>query len=163
MLSDASLRPLLIGFPAAGIVLGFALRFAGLEPWVEWVWALSALPVLLALSVPIDVVETPGEGICGKVTGRSVVVGGIYFVASLLPEPGELLHRDCVPLKSPPGAAIVALAVDGRRAGRIVLADELRTGIECLLGKLRRLGIERIVCHRRPARCGQRRDRRSHA
>ena len=44
-----------------------------------------------------------------------------------------------------PGAVIIAVAIDGRSAGQIVLADELRAGTERLLGKLRSLGIERIV------------------
>ena len=35
----------------------------------------------LALAIPTEVVETPGEGIVGRVDGRQVVVGGPRFVA----------------------------------------------------------------------------------
>ena len=40
---------------------------------------------------------------------------------------------------------MVAVAIDGRLAGEIVLADTLRAGTGALLGNLKRLGIERIV------------------
>ena len=43
------------------------------------------------------------------------------------------------------GAIVVAVAIDGRLAGEIVLADTLRAGTGALLGNLKRLGIERIV------------------
>ena len=36
----------------------------------------------LALAVPSEVMETPGEGIAGRVEGRAVLVGGQHFVAS---------------------------------------------------------------------------------
>ncbi len=35
----------------------------------------------LALTIPTEVVETPGEGIVGRIDGRQVVVGGPRFVA----------------------------------------------------------------------------------
>jgi P-type E1-E2 ATPase len=40
---------------------------------------------------------------------------------------------------------LVALAVDGRAAGLLVLADRLRSGTAELIMDLRRLGIERVV------------------
>jgi P-type E1-E2 ATPase len=43
------------------------------------------------------------------------------------------------------GAATVAIAIDGRMAGEIRLADELRTGTRSLLQRLRTLGVQRIV------------------
>jgi len=95
----------------------------------------------LKLLVPSEVMETPGEGISGRVDGRDVLVGGPRYVAgkiagSEIATPG----RDC-----DPGAAAVAVAIDGRPAGLIVLSDPLRAGTEQLLRNLRRLGIERIV------------------
>lgn len=95
----------------------------------------------LQLSVPGNVVETPGEGVEGLVEGRHTVVGGVRFVRSKLP-PG-----DAMSLRRPktPGAMLVAVAIDGRLAGELVLADELRAGTETLLQKLRTLGIERVV------------------
>ena len=95
----------------------------------------------LALAIPAEVVETPGEGIAGRIDGHEVVVGGPHFVAGKIGD-AELiaLGRD-----RPPGALAVAVAVDGKPAGLLILADELRTGTEKLLRALRGLGIERIV------------------
>ncbi len=94
----------------------------------------------LRLAVPTAVVETPGEGIEGCVEDRRVIVGGIHFVASKLANYGAPLRQAVIP-----GAVVVAVGIDGRLAGEVVLADELRAGTEELLVDLKRLGIERIV------------------
>jgi heavy metal translocating P-type ATPase len=95
----------------------------------------------LALPVPDDVVETPGEGIEGRVDGRRVIVGGLRFVSRRLAESRiSDLRAD-----RPPGAAAVAVGIDGKLAGVLILADELRAGTEALLGDLRTLGVERVV------------------
>src|SRR5690606_22355912 len=44
-----------------------------------------------------------------------------------------------------PGGAGVAVGIDGRLAGLLVLEDALRSGTEALLADLRSQGIERIV------------------
>jgi heavy metal translocating P-type ATPase len=96
----------------------------------------------LALVVPTEVVETVGEGVEGCVGRRRVVVGGLRYV-------GGRLARSAVSKVSaaarPPGAAAVAVAVDGKLAGVLILADELRGGTEAMLSSLRSLGVERIV------------------
>jgi P-type E1-E2 ATPase len=75
------------------------------------------------------------------VEGRRAIVGGIHFVTSKLSGSGAAsLQRPQVP-----GAVIVAVAVDGKLVGQLVLADELRAGTEALLQNLRNLGLERIV------------------
>jgi len=94
----------------------------------------------LVLAIPSDVVEAPGEGITGTVSGHKAVVGGLRFVASKISQNISLLPQD-----RPPGALAVAIAIDGRLAGVLVLADELRAGTQALLSELRALGIERIV------------------
>ena len=95
----------------------------------------------LKLAIPSDVVETPGEGVQGFVEGRSVAVGGIQFVMSKLPQGTENPHQP----ERVAGAVIVAVAIDGRLAGEIRLADELRSGTQSLLQRLRMLGVQRIV------------------
>jgi heavy metal translocating P-type ATPase len=95
----------------------------------------------LALAVPTDVVETPGEGIAGRVDGRPVMVGGLRFIAGKVADSGlaTLEHGRA------PGALAVGVAVDGRLAGLMILSDELRAGTQAMLQELRALGIERIV------------------
>jgi len=95
----------------------------------------------LTLAIPSEVVETPGEGIVGRVAGRQVMVGGAHFIAAHIADGGlSTLGRD-----RPPGAVAVAVAVDGKLAGLLMLSDELREGTEQMLRELRGLGIERIV------------------
>ncbi len=95
----------------------------------------------LALAVPSEVSETPGEGIEGRVDGRRVIVGGIRFVTRRAPEPPFA----SLGVQRSPGEIAVAVAIDGKLAGVLILADELRAGTESLLHNLRQLGIERIV------------------
>jgi P-type E1-E2 ATPase len=68
------------------------------------------------------------------------VVGGPRFVARTIPQ-ADLVAR----AQPPAGAATVAVAIDGRLAGLMILADELRAGTEGLLHELRDLGVERVV------------------
>lgn len=95
----------------------------------------------LQLSTPANVIETAGEGIEGGIDGLAVVVGGIHFVRSKLTEAAtKTLDRT-----HKAGAVIVAVAIDGKMAGEIVLADELRVGTQALLQALRKMGIQRII------------------
>jgi len=97
----------------------------------------------LALTVPLELAETPGEGICGTLRGRRAAVGGRGYVRAQLEKGGEGFGP--AEAHEPPGSVVVWLAVDGRLAGRIVLADELRAGIAALLARFRTLDVERIV------------------
>jgi cation transport ATPase len=107
----------------------------------------------LTLAIPSTVVETPGEGVEGVVEGRHLTVGGIQFVMSKLPQGTENPHQP----ERVAGAVIVAVAIDGRLAGEIRLADELRSGTQSLLQRLRMLGvqpIELLACDRDACRFG---------
>ena len=95
----------------------------------------------LTLAMPSDVVETPGEGVQGVVEGRHVAVGGIQFVTSKLPAGTESSFQK----SRVAGAVVVAIAIDGRLAGEVRLADKLRAGTRSLLQRLRKLGVQRIV------------------
>ncbi|MCX7646616.1 MAG: heavy metal translocating P-type ATPase [Rhodobacteraceae bacterium] len=93
----------------------------------------------LALAVPSEVAEVPGDGVAGRVEGHAVIVGGDGFVAARL---GGAADR--VP---PPevGSVRVAVAVDGRLAGHLVMSDPLREDAARMLAGLRRLGVGRIL------------------
>lgn len=95
----------------------------------------------LQLAVPTEVVETPGEGVVGRIDGRSVAVGGVRFVT------GKVATSDAsaLPQDRPPGALAVAVGIDGRLSGVLILADEVRAGTKAMLSELRAMGIERIV------------------
>lgn len=93
----------------------------------------------LVLPVPSEVAEVPGEGVVGSVDGHKVIVGGDAFVARhVRPTKGD--HPALAA-----GSVLVAVAVDGRVAGHLVMADPLREGTEALLARLRREGVRRIL------------------
>lgn len=93
----------------------------------------------LDLPVPSDVAEIPGEGVVGHVAGHSVIVGGEDFVAR------RVGHKDESHADLAAGSVLVAVAVDGRMAGHLVMADPLREGTAAMLAGLRRGGIARIL------------------
>ena len=95
----------------------------------------------LELAIPHDIVERPGEGIEGVVEGHHVIVGGLRFVT------GKLAKTNLSQLRArrSPGSVAVAVGVDERLVGLLILADRLRTGTETLLRDLKSLGVARIV------------------
>jgi P-type E1-E2 ATPase len=91
------------------------------------------------LPVPENAVETPGEGVAGTIEGRKVVVGSAGFVASQV----GAAHVEGAVAEA--GSVVVALGVDGKLMGHLVMADALRSGTAELLAGLRRLGVGRIL------------------
>jgi heavy metal translocating P-type ATPase len=92
----------------------------------------------LALSFPQNVRETAGEGLSGVVEGQDVVIGGHDFVTRQI---GQAVERPA----HTPGTALAALAVSGRLAGHLLLADAVRAETPSALARLREAGIQRIV------------------
>jgi heavy metal translocating P-type ATPase len=93
----------------------------------------------VALPIPENVVELPGEGVTGTVEGRHVVIGGAAFVTAQVGAP------DVASEIAEAGSVVVSLGVDGKLMGHLVMADALRSGTPELLAGLRRLGVGRIV------------------
>ncbi len=93
----------------------------------------------LALPVPSEVAELPGEGVVGSVEGHKVIVGGDGFVAKRVGRSTE----DHPALSA--GSVLVAVAVDGHMVGHLVMSDPLRDGAGAMLDGLRREGVERIL------------------
>ena len=136
-------RPRIVAIdPGAGLTAEETLRLtaaldqASKHPVAQAIVA-AARARGLDLPIPTEVAEVPGEGVCGRVEGRLVAVGGERFLAERA-GPADL---------PPPaaGAMRVEVAVDGARAGRLVLADPLRDGTAALLAALRRIGVSRIL------------------
>lgn len=115
-----------------------ALEQASRHPMAQAIVA-AARRQGLALPVPQDIAETPGEGIAGTVAGHRVIVGGVAFVSTKI---GMTVQRN--PILNV-GTVMVALAVDNRIAGYLTMADALRSGTAELIAGLRRLGISRIL------------------
>ena len=127
------------GMPEEDILrFAAALGQASRHPVAQAIAAAAAARDL-TLPVPSGVVEIPGEGVLGHVEGRPVIVGGEGFVES------RVGQRAFDHAAIAAGSVLVALAVDGRMAGRLVMSDPLREGAGAMLEALRREGIARIL------------------
>ncbi|HEY7074170.1 MAG TPA: heavy metal translocating P-type ATPase [Solirubrobacteraceae bacterium] len=104
----------------------------------------SAREAGLALAVPADVHEDPGQGIAGTVGGRRVAVGSGPFLraagcaADDVAAAGTLVSRGS-------GEARVLVGVDGRLGGVVVMADELRPDAARIVERLRAEGIRHVA------------------
>jgi len=79
----------------------------------------------------VDVVETTAHGVRGTVDGRVVVVGKAGWVAQATGAAPATTNGD----------TRIHVSVDGRLAGSITLADELRTETAATMAALHRAGI----------------------
>ena len=124
-------------------VLGMA---ASLEQVSQHVMAASIAGAAGARNLPTvmpeHVTEAPGAGIEGVVAGRLVRLGGLGWVWPEAVSPwAEALTRRA----RRDGNSTVFLTVDGRLAGALLLADEIRRESARALRALHRAGIARIV------------------
>jgi heavy metal translocating P-type ATPase len=98
----------------------------------------------LVLTIPVDVDEEPGQGIRGRVNGHRVAVGSrVFMQTNGVPTDEISLGARAVTRGS--GEAHVAVAVDGRLAGMIVMADELRPDAERIVDRLRAEGVRYVA------------------
>src|SRR4029078_2912987 len=77
------LRPVIVVWPAAGLVFGLAADFFGWEHWAGPVWAAATAPVLVVLVIEIVVGLRRGD------VGLDVVAALSMFAALLF---AEYLH-----------------------------------------------------------------------
>jgi Cu+-exporting ATPase len=92
----------------------------------------------LKLSEPSDFSYIAGKGIQGKVEGRRVAVGSgalMQEMGALADPRGPWLHATV------PGATTVLVAIDGRYAGALVLADPLKSSAAETIRALKGSGI----------------------
>ncbi|QDB79654.1 cadmium-translocating P-type ATPase [Georgenia wutianyii] len=85
-----------------------------------------------ALPAAHDITEIPANGVRGIVDGRFVAVGSARFVAQ---------ETGAEPPHPPEGHTGVHVAVDGRYAGYVALADELRAETPVTMAALHRVGV----------------------
>ncbi len=97
----------------------------------------SGQPITPAL----DVVDTPGQGVVGRVAGVEVAVGSNSWIAGRYPGAKTILeaaHGDSSDLRA-------AVVIDGQAAGIILFADEPRPRLAEFFRTLTNLGITRSI------------------
>jgi heavy metal translocating P-type ATPase len=95
----------------------------------------------LTLASPTHVVETPGEGLTGKIEGETLAVGGLDYVK----KHARTSRKLATSISAKTGMVLTALAMSGKVVALFGLADKPRDGISSLFMSLRRLGIRRII------------------
>ena len=95
------------------------------------------------LDQPVDVRENRGSGLSGLVSGRRVRVGSRAFVLDDQPSPAWCLPGEARYRGQPVLRAYVE--VDGRVAAVLTFGDALRADAAETIGRLRDLGVSRIV------------------
>ncbi len=97
----------------------------------------------LTLSSPGEFFSRPGHGVRAGVSGRRVHVGSARWLeeegidaAALLPDAQEL---------SESGATVIFVAVDGKAAGIVAVADEVKEGAPEAIRVLRGMGLDVVM------------------
>ena len=97
----------------------------------------------LPLSIPQEVEESPGAGLCGLIDGQRIRFGTLSFAHTATPvsawAAAMLRHMDYMAC----GGNFIE--VDGVLAGLLIFSDNLRRETPQTLRRLRNSGIERIV------------------
>ncbi|HYE05431.1 MAG TPA: heavy metal translocating P-type ATPase [Planctomycetota bacterium] len=97
----------------------------------------------VALDEPTGFRAESGKGVSGRVDGSSVAVGGVAFLreqgvdASALGDRLDVLRND--------GATAVVVAVDGRAAGIVAIADPIKATTPEALADLRGAGLRVVM------------------
>lgn len=93
----------------------------------------------LAVRASSGVVEQAGHGVAAQVSGRAVRVGRRAFAGAADGEAGaSSLHL-------PAGRLAVHVGIDGKYAGWIELADEVRAEAAGVIAELRGGGVEHVM------------------
>ena len=130
------------GFDESTVLsLGASLERSSEHPLAAAIVA-SAKERGVAMPAVADFASVTGKGVTGRVDGRQVAVGNSKLLADLqvasanLEARADELRRD--------GATVMFIAVDGRSAGLIAVADPIKATTPAALASLRSEGI-RIV------------------
>jgi heavy metal translocating P-type ATPase len=120
-------------------------RAAAVESSSGHLLARSVVDAAVDRRIPVpevrDVREWPGQGVSGTVAGQLVTVGGLSFIESKHP---AAMH-DLADLLKASGGLRAIVAIDGRGAGVIHYADEMRPGLPDFFRELHRIGVRRLA------------------
>ena len=100
----------------------------------------------LPLADPEDFEAVPGRGVRARTEGRAVLAGTLHFLEESGVAPDDLARLARLGERLAAGArTAVHVAVDGRAAGTIGVADRLKPTSAEAIGRLRALGLEVVM------------------
>jgi Cd2+/Zn2+-exporting ATPase len=99
----------------------------------------------LEISDPEDFQAVTGHGVVGRVDGQEVALGRASWIAERTGGPLPASLADWLEREAMAGGTPVVVAVDGEVAGGLVVADRVREGAAAAIGRLRELGVDRVI------------------
>jgi Cu+-exporting ATPase len=96
----------------------------------------------LQLSEPAEFQSIVGKGIRGLVEGKQVVVGNMALMA----EVGALVEQAPSPVQAgDPSGSSLFVAIDGKRAAALVIADPVKPSTAGAIAEIKKLGIRVVM------------------
>src|ERR1039458_10156362 len=102
---------------------------------------LKANELKLSLSEPANFQSTPGQGVRGTVEGKSVAAGNIALMRAL----GAFGSEATISVLKPAASTTIYVAVDGKYAGNISVADHVKESTAMALRELQAQGIRLVM------------------
>ncbi len=97
----------------------------------------------LILGQADDFESATGQGVTGKVNGRRVALGNIRLLEALGIDPGDLAHQ--AEAGRTEGQTVMFVAVDGRAAGLIGVADPVKASTAEAIRDLHAAGVQVVM------------------
>ncbi|OKH39439.1 ATPase [[Phormidium ambiguum] IAM M-71] len=91
-----------------------------------------------------EVQAHPGQGIKGQLKSKSIVVGNLNFIQSLIPDFNTELLQQAREFQQT-GKTVVWVVCDNQVLGLIVIADRVRENAVSAIASLKKLGIEHLI------------------
>ena len=95
----------------------------------------------LTLNEPANFQSLPGQGVRGTVEGKSLAVGNMALMSAV----GAFGNKESVFVGRPAGSTAIYVAVDGKYAGSIAVADPLKSSTPNALRELKAQGIRLVM------------------
>ncbi len=97
----------------------------------------------MTLSQTDDFESVTGKGVTGKVNGRGVALGNIKLLEKLGIDPGDLPHQ--AETGRAEGQTVMFVAIDGRAAGMVGVADPIKDSTPEAIRDLHAEGVEVVM------------------
>lgn len=95
----------------------------------------------LRLSEPADFQSMPGQGVTGRVEGKKLVVGNMALMSAV----GAFGGQEAVFVGRTAASGTIYIAVDGKYAGNIAVADPAKQSSTTALSELKAQGIRLVM------------------
>ncbi len=122
--------------------LAASLERASEHPLAEAI-VQGAIENNIKLTATLDFKSVTGKGVTGYIDGHSVALGNIKLLQSLAIDPGELPEQ--ADLRRVDGQTVMLVAVDGKAAGLIGVADPIKASTKEAIEDLHKAGVDVVM------------------